>query len=76
MSRANSTDRKLNPAGLAEIISRKSATNLKSTFANKGPKLTDKLDCKRKAASGYYRFKRLEFNNRNEIEEWLDAEGE
>ncbi len=76
MSRAHSTDRKLNSVGPAEIIFRGLATNIRNKFANKVPNLSDKLDRKRRTAVGYYRFKRLGFNNGDEIEDWLDTEGE
>lgn len=74
MSKIHITDRKFNSAGPAAIIAWKSSTNLKMAFAKKTSKLTDKLDCKRKTAAGYYRFKQLGFNNGDEIEDWLEAE--
>jgi len=73
MSKKHSTERKRDPVGLAEDIAIKSAANLKSIPAKKVPNLTDKLDCKRRIATGYYRSKRRGFNTGNEIEDYLEA---
>ena len=54
MSGKHITASKHGPVGLAEIIVRKSAANLKSISTKQVPNLTDKLDRKRRVAAAYY----------------------